>query len=88
MNLVDTPSRNALIITCPLCATTTSVKKSRITNYEKKKAIRFRCTCGCSFQKRIGKRDLAQIDIISAIARLDFPAIWYNIKRPLAVLNG
>lgn len=77
-----------ITIECPACRTTKSVQKSTIKNFEKRHFIRFKCTCGSSFNKRIGKKDPSEVDLISAIFQLDFSVLWYKILHPLAFLNG
>ena len=55
-----------LTIECPLCRTKKSIQKSDINNFEKKSIIRCKCTCGCSFQKRLEEKDPMEMDLISA----------------------
>jgi len=82
-------SRNtdSITIECPSCRTKKSIQKSSIENFETRKFIRCRCTCGSSFSKRININDPSEIDLISAMISLDFGTIWYKIQHPLAFLN-
>ncbi len=76
-----------LSIECPLCRTKKSIQKSDINNFEKKSVIRCKCTCGCSFQKRLEEKDPMEMDLISAIAQLNFGVMWFKMQHPLAFLN-
>ncbi|MEN8211343.1 MAG: hypothetical protein ABFR31_06470 [Thermodesulfobacteriota bacterium] len=78
---------DCVAIECPLCRTKKSIKKSDVNNSERISVIRCKCTCGCSFQKRLEKKDPREMDIISAIAQLDFGVLWFKIQHPLAFLN-
>ena len=78
---------DCVAIECPLCRTKKSIKKSDINNFEKKSVIRCKCTCGCSFQKRLEKKDPMEKDLISAIVQLDFGVLWFKMQHPLASLN-
>jgi len=78
---------NEIAIECPLCGTEKSVLKSKISNFEKRKVLRCKCTCGCSFHKRIEKKDPKKIDLISAIAQMDFGVLWFKLMHPLAFFN-
>ncbi len=78
---------DSISIECPLCGTTKSIQKSDINNFKNRRFIRCRCTCGSSFKKRIERKDPTKMDLISAIAQLDFGVLWYKIQHPLAFLN-
>ncbi len=78
---------DCVVIECPLCTTKKSIKKSDINNFERRTVIRCNCSCGCSFQKRLVKKDPVEMDIISAIAQMDFGVLWFKMQRPLAFLN-
>lgn len=78
---------NSIAIECPLCRTKKSIKKSKVNNFEKKSIIRCKCSCGCSFQKKIEEKDPMEMNLISAIAQLDFGVLWFKIQHPLAFLG-
>lgn len=77
-----------IIVDCPACGTRKIIQKSNIKNFENLKVIRCRCTCGSSFKKILAKKDPSEVDLLSAIVRLDFDVLWYKIQHPLAFLNG
>ncbi len=71
-------------IQCPLCGTRRSLQKSKIKNFEMRKAIRFNCTCGTSFQQNIRKEAETATDFASLLA-MDIKELWFKIKMPFSM---
>ena len=79
---------DSIKIQCPSCGTIKSIQKSNIKNFENRRFIKCKCTCSASFNKKLKRQEPKEMDLISAIARLDFGVLWYKIQHPLAFLNG
>ncbi len=77
-----------ITIKCPLCHSCKSIKKSEIKKDKTRKAVVFKCTCGSRFHKRIIRKNLKEIDIIAAIARVDIETLWYKIKQVFFFFGG
>lgn len=82
------PQSEEFDIECPMCRTVKKIKKTDIREMKKQKVLSFRCTCGQRFQKKIIRKNLNEIDLISAIANFDLEVLWYKIKPLLFFLEG